>query len=147
MRSCWRLSACCAIGVLPREEAAVAATRCVASVFVRPCLRSVPAFVALCSPARKPCPLAEADATVYMNFMKSHCCYDAIPTSCKLVIFDTTLQVRPSPVTSLKNQQQTSFFFHCSNFPKVKKAFFALVANGLRAAPLWDNKSQRFVGE
>ncbi|XP_029926979.1 5'-AMP-activated protein kinase subunit gamma-1 isoform X3 [Myripristis murdjan] len=62
----------------------------------------------------------EADATVYMNFMKNHCCYDAIPTSCKLVIFDTTLQV--------------------------KKAFFALVANGLRAAPLWDNKLQRFVG-
>uniref|UniRef100_A0A3Q1BHF7 CBS domain-containing protein n=1 Tax=Amphiprion ocellaris TaxID=80972 RepID=A0A3Q1BHF7_AMPOC len=61
-----------------------------------------------------------ADATVYMNFMKSHRCYDAIPTSCKLVIFDTTLQV--------------------------KKAFFALVANGLRAAPLWDSKLQRFVG-
>ncbi|XP_071320393.1 5'-AMP-activated protein kinase subunit gamma-1 isoform X2 [Trachinotus anak] len=62
----------------------------------------------------------EADATVYMNFMKSHCCYEAIPTSSKLVIFDTTLQV--------------------------KKAFFALVANGLRAAPLWDSKLQRFVG-
>uniref|UniRef100_A0A3P8S1U6 Protein kinase, AMP-activated, gamma 3a non-catalytic subunit n=1 Tax=Amphiprion percula TaxID=161767 RepID=A0A3P8S1U6_AMPPE len=62
----------------------------------------------------------KADATVYMNFMKSHRCYDAIPTSCKLVIFDTTLQV--------------------------KKAFFALVANGLRAAPLWDSKLQRFVG-
>ncbi|KAM6893876.1 5'-AMP-activated protein kinase subunit gamma-1 isoform 2-T2 [Xenentodon cancila] len=55
-----------------------------------------------------------------MNFMKSHCCYDAIPISCKLVIFDTTLQV--------------------------KKAFFALVANGLRAALLWDSKLQRFVG-
>ncbi|XP_042619353.1 5'-AMP-activated protein kinase subunit gamma-1 isoform X4 [Cyprinus carpio] len=50
----------------------------------------------------------------------SHCCYDAIPTSSKLVIFDTTLQV--------------------------KKAFFALVANGVRAAPLWDNKLQCFVG-
>ncbi|XP_030006131.1 5'-AMP-activated protein kinase subunit gamma-1 isoform X1 [Sphaeramia orbicularis] len=62
----------------------------------------------------------DADATVYMNFMKNHRCYDAIPTSCKLVIFDTTLQV--------------------------KKAFFALVANGLRAAPLWDSKLQRFVG-
>ncbi|XP_074482797.1 5'-AMP-activated protein kinase subunit gamma-1 isoform X1 [Sebastes fasciatus] len=62
----------------------------------------------------------EADATIYMNFMKSHTCYDAIPTSCKLVIFDTTLQV--------------------------KTAFFALVANGLRAAPLWDSKLQRFVG-
>uniref|UniRef100_A0A096LPM2 Protein kinase, AMP-activated, gamma 3a non-catalytic subunit n=1 Tax=Poecilia formosa TaxID=48698 RepID=A0A096LPM2_POEFO len=62
----------------------------------------------------------EADTTVYLNFMKSHTCYDAIPISCKLVIFDTTLQV--------------------------KKAFFALVANGLRAAPLWDSKLQRFVG-
>ncbi|KAJ4924198.1 hypothetical protein JOQ06_000438 [Pogonophryne albipinna] len=62
----------------------------------------------------------EADGTVYMNFMKSHSCYDAIPTSCKLVIFDTKLQV--------------------------KKAFYALVANGLRAAPLWDSKLQRFVG-
>nr|XP_055072024.1 5'-AMP-activated protein kinase subunit gamma-3b isoform X3 [Misgurnus anguillicaudatus]XP_055072025.1 5'-AMP-activated protein kinase subunit gamma-3b isoform X3 [Misgurnus anguillicaudatus] len=50
----------------------------------------------------------------------SHCCYDAIPTSSKLVVFDTTLQV--------------------------KKAFFALVANGVRAAPLWDNKLQCFVG-
>ncbi|KAM9766755.1 5'-AMP-activated protein kinase subunit gamma-1 isoform 6-T6 [Menidia menidia] len=29
---------------------------------------------------------------------------------------------------------------------KVKKGFFALVANGLRAAPLWDSKLQRFVG-
>ncbi|KAM9804672.1 5'-AMP-activated protein kinase subunit gamma-3b isoform 2-T2 [Neosynchiropus ocellatus] len=55
-----------------------------------------------------------------MNFMKSHCCYDAIPTSSKLVIFDTTLQV--------------------------KKAFFALVANGVRAAPLWDSKLKCFVG-
>ncbi|KAF3857216.1 hypothetical protein F7725_009075 [Dissostichus mawsoni] len=64
--------------------------------------------------------LTEADGTVYMHFMKSHSCYDAIPTSCKLVIFDTKLQV--------------------------KKAFHALVANGLRAAPLWDSKLQRFVG-
>ncbi|XP_017312443.1 5'-AMP-activated protein kinase subunit gamma-1 isoform X2 [Ictalurus punctatus] len=59
-------------------------------------------------------------AEVYLDFMKKHCCYDAIPTSCKLIIFDTALQV--------------------------KKAFFALVANSLRAAPLWDSKLQRFVG-
>ncbi|XP_024150069.1 5'-AMP-activated protein kinase subunit gamma-1 isoform X1 [Oryzias melastigma] len=64
--------------------------------------------------------LREEDASVYLNFMKGHRCYDAIPVSCKLVIFDTTL--------------------------KVKTAFFALVANGLRAAPLWDSKLQRFVG-
>lgn len=30
---------------------------------------------------------------------------------------------------------------------QVKKAFFALVANGVRAAPLWDNKLKCFVGE
>ncbi|XP_068590290.1 5'-AMP-activated protein kinase subunit gamma-3b [Cebidichthys violaceus] len=62
----------------------------------------------------------DSDTFIYMNFMKSHCCYDAMPTSSKLVIFDTTLQV--------------------------KKAFFALVANGVRAAPLWDNKLKCFVG-
>ncbi|XP_030066192.1 5'-AMP-activated protein kinase subunit gamma-3 [Microcaecilia unicolor] len=60
------------------------------------------------------------DAKVYMNFMMKHCCYDAVPTSSKLVVFDITLQI--------------------------KKAFFALVANGVRAAPLWDSKQQCFVG-
>lgn len=53
--------------------------------------------------------------------MKSHRCYDLIPTSSKLVVFDTSLQV--------------------------KKAFFALVTNGVRAAPLWDSKKQSFVGK
>ncbi|XP_014893631.1 5'-AMP-activated protein kinase subunit gamma-1 isoform X1 [Poecilia latipinna] len=78
-------------------------------------------FACVCLHADEPLwVLPEADTTVYLNFMKSHTCYDAIPISCKLVIFDTTLQV--------------------------KKAFFALVANGLRAAPLWDSKLQRFVG-
>ncbi|XP_076849934.1 5'-AMP-activated protein kinase subunit gamma-3b isoform X5 [Brachyhypopomus gauderio] len=65
-------------------------------------------------------PPRDANADAYTKFFMSHCCYDAIPTSSKLVIFDTTLQV--------------------------KKAFFALVANGVRAAPLWDNKQQCFVG-
>lgn len=35
----------------------------------------------------------DPDTFIYTNFMKSHSCYDAIPTSSKLVIFDTTLQV------------------------------------------------------
>ncbi|XP_030410671.1 5'-AMP-activated protein kinase subunit gamma-1 isoform X2 [Gopherus evgoodei] len=70
------------------------------------------------------CPLAPEDVEpgsgVYSCFMKSHRCYDLIPTSSKLVVFDTSLQV--------------------------KKAFFALVTNGVRAAPLWDSKKQSFVG-
>uniref|UniRef100_A0A8B9GWZ1 5'-AMP-activated protein kinase subunit gamma-1 n=1 Tax=Astyanax mexicanus TaxID=7994 RepID=A0A8B9GWZ1_ASTMX len=63
---------------------------------------------------------SEPDCDIYTRFMKSHQCYDLIPTSSKLVVFDTTLQV--------------------------KKAFFALVANGVRAAPLWETKKQSFVG-
>ncbi|XP_012384158.1 5'-AMP-activated protein kinase subunit gamma-3 isoform X2 [Dasypus novemcinctus] len=82
---------------------------------------------ALCPSPQAPLPrlgwddeLRKPGAQVYMHFMQEHTCYDAMATSSKLVIFDTTLEI--------------------------KKAFFALVANGLRAAPLWDNKKQSFVG-
>ncbi|VFV25173.1 5-amp-activated protein kinase [Lynx pardinus] len=64
--------------------------------------------------------LQKPGAQIYMHFMQEHTCYDAMATSSKLVIFDTTLEI--------------------------KKAFFALVANGIRAAPLWDSKKQSFVG-
>ncbi|XP_003464082.3 5'-AMP-activated protein kinase subunit gamma-3 isoform X2 [Cavia porcellus] len=64
--------------------------------------------------------LQKPGAQIYMHFMQEHTCYDAMATSSKLVIFDTTLEI--------------------------KKAFFALVANGVRAAPLWDSKKQSFVG-
>lgn len=56
----------------------------------------------------------------FAKFMRAHKCYDLIPTSAKLVIFDTQLNV--------------------------KKAFFALVYNGVRAAPLWDTSKQDYVG-
>ncbi|XP_033367348.1 5'-AMP-activated protein kinase subunit gamma-1 isoform X4 [Parus major] len=74
------------------------------------------------SPAELSPPGLEGDTHrgAYTAFMKSHRCYDLIPTSSKLVVFDTSLQV--------------------------KKAFFALVTNGVRAAPLWDSKKQSFVG-
>ncbi|XP_049624890.1 5'-AMP-activated protein kinase subunit gamma-3 [Suncus etruscus] len=64
--------------------------------------------------------MQKPEAQVYMHFMQEHNCYDAMATSSKLVIFDTGLEI--------------------------KKAFFAMVANGVRAAPLWDNKKQSFVG-
>lgn len=62
----------------------------------------------------------QSQEAVYSLFMKAHKCYDIIPTSSKLVVFDTELPV--------------------------SKAFFALVYNGVRAAPLWDSKLQEFVG-
>ncbi|XP_050839778.1 5'-AMP-activated protein kinase subunit gamma-1 isoform X2 [Serinus canaria] len=45
--------------------------------------------------------------------------------------------LRPDP-----HQLQTG----CLRHIPVKKAFFALVTNGVRAAPLWDSKKQSFVG-
>ncbi|XP_015926142.1 5'-AMP-activated protein kinase subunit gamma-1 isoform X2 [Parasteatoda tepidariorum] len=64
--------------------------------------------------------LGEDENLVFVKFFKCYRCYDLIPVSAKLVIFDTQLLV--------------------------KKAFFALVHNGVRAAPLWDSASQSFVG-
>lgn len=43
---------------------------------------------------------SDPDTFIYTNFMRSHSCYDAIPTSSKLVIFDTTLQVAEPPTLS-----------------------------------------------
>ncbi|XP_031345623.1 5'-AMP-activated protein kinase subunit gamma-2 [Photinus pyralis] len=64
--------------------------------------------------------LEEDESQIFVKFFKFHKCYDLIPTSAKLVVFDTQLLV--------------------------KKAFFALVYNGVRAAPLWDSLQQEFVG-
>ncbi|XP_076188075.1 5'-AMP-activated protein kinase subunit gamma-2 isoform X3 [Aptenodytes patagonicus] len=101
-----------------------------------PCATSKPAAAAAAAPASSQLPAAsegmlekleledealeESESDIYVRFMRSHKCYDIVPTSSKLVVFDTTLQV--------------------------KKAFFALVANGVRAAPLWESKKQSFVG-
>lgn len=62
----------------------------------------------------------DAEGAVFANYLKCHTCYDIVPKSAKIVIFDTRLLV--------------------------KKAFYALVANGVRSAPLWDNAKQDYVG-
>ncbi|KAL7039435.1 hypothetical protein ACKWTF_009909 [Chironomus riparius] len=64
--------------------------------------------------------LEEDESQIFVKFFRFHKCYDLIPTSAKLVVFDTQLLV--------------------------KKAFYALVYNGVRAAPLWDSEQQKFVG-
>ncbi|XP_031632744.1 uncharacterized protein LOC116346695 isoform X2 [Contarinia nasturtii] len=66
------------------------------------------------------CDSEEDDSLIFVKFFRFHKCYDLIPTSAKLVVFDTQLLV--------------------------KKAFYALVYNGVRAAPLWDSSKQSFVG-
>lgn len=43
----------------------------------------------------------ESESDIYMRFMKSHKCYDIVPTSSKLVVFDTTLQVSAPSIEHL----------------------------------------------
>lgn len=86
-----------------------------------------------------------SERDIYMRFMKCHKCYDIIPTSSKLVVFDTTLQVRRRLTWSVNHTHIRSL--DACVVVQVKKAFFALVANGVRAAPLWESKKQSFVGK
>ncbi|XP_039265001.1 uncharacterized protein LOC120340710 isoform X2 [Styela clava] len=60
------------------------------------------------------------DYLIYQRFLEEHTCYDLMPTSSKLVVLDTRLEV--------------------------KKAFHALIENSLRCAPLWDNDLHDYVG-
>eukprot|EP00126_Sphaerothecum_destruens_P002918 Sdes_comp16323_c0_seq1m5686 len=56
----------------------------------------------------------------YCSFLDNCLCYDMLPISGKLVVFDTRLPV--------------------------KKAFYALLQNDIRSAPLWCSKKQQFIG-
>lgn len=57
---------------------------------------------------------------VYSKFLHAYHCYDLIPTSSKIVVLDIRLNV--------------------------KKAFLALIYNGVRSAPLWNAGEQKYVG-
>lgn len=54
------------------------------------------------------------------EFFEAHTCFDIMPNSGKIIAFDTQLLV--------------------------KRAFFALVENGMRGAVLWDSATQQFCG-
>lgn len=75
---------------------------------------------ALCPSPQAPLPkegwddeLQKPGAQVYMHFMQKHTCYDAMATSSKLVIFDTTLEVRPRLCLPLTSRSCN----HCSHPP------------------------------
>ena len=57
---------------------------------------------------------------ILATFLSSHTCYELLPKSAKVVVFDVDIPVR--------------------------LAMFALVEHDVTAAPLWDPKEHRFVG-
>ncbi|CAH8557562.1 unnamed protein product [Schistosoma guineensis] len=62
----------------------------------------------------------EPEKSSYYVFLKYHTCYDLLPESAKLVVLDTKLSI--------------------------KKAFYALIYNNVRAALLWDSSKQIYSG-
>lgn len=60
------------------------------------------------------------DSLYFPRFFDAIRCYTLMPTSAKLVVLDTQLLV--------------------------KKAFFSLLVNNVRAAPLWDSTKRQYVG-
>ena len=84
---------------------------------------------------------------IFVKFFKFHCSYDLIPTSAKLVVFDTQVAIMITMVSlNLLVRMVGMVELMEINFCQllVKKAFFALVYNGVRAAPLWDSVKQRY---
>uniref|UniRef100_A0A8C7ZUH1 Protein kinase, AMP-activated, gamma 2 non-catalytic subunit a n=1 Tax=Oryzias sinensis TaxID=183150 RepID=A0A8C7ZUH1_9TELE len=85
--------------------------------------------------------LQESERDIYMRFMKCHKCYDIIPTSSKLVVFDTTLQVRYHHVQIYELEEHkietwrgtvtdlTSFIF---------EAVYSLIKNKIHRLPVID---------
>ncbi|OAF64042.1 hypothetical protein A3Q56_08255, partial [Intoshia linei] len=65
------------------------------------------------------CPELKTNASI-TRFMKSHICYDLMPMSGKLVTLDKKLVI--------------------------KRAFYALMDNSIRAAPLWDSIEHEHIG-
>ena len=79
---------------------------------------------------------------VFAKFMEAHTCYDLIPTSSKLVVFDTQLSVKKAFFALVYNGKSlVILLFSCSSF-----YIFCLLLSGVRAAPLWDSTKQAFVG-
>nr|XP_033802135.1 5'-AMP-activated protein kinase subunit gamma-3 isoform X2 [Geotrypetes seraphini] len=86
------------------------------------------------------------DAKVYMDFMMKHCCYDAVPTSSKLVIFDTTLEVQIYEIEEHKIETWRDIYLQGSFKPLVSispnaslfDAVYSLIKNKIHRLPVMD---------
>uniref|UniRef100_A0A671RSQ3 Protein kinase, AMP-activated, gamma 2 non-catalytic subunit b n=1 Tax=Sinocyclocheilus anshuiensis TaxID=1608454 RepID=A0A671RSQ3_9TELE len=85
----------------------------------------------------------EPDSDIYMRFMKSHKCYDLIPTSSKLVVFDTSLQVHRFLCSSTRTEKlylQETFkpLVNISPDASIFDAVYSLIKNKIHRLPVID---------
>lgn len=83
----------------------------------------------------------EDESQIFVKFFKFHKCYDLIPTSAKLVVFDTHLLVKKAFFALVYNGKFTFARLQEKRLPDNNEIF-----SGVRAAPLWDSSRQQFVG-
>lgn len=98
----------------------------------------------------------EDESQIFVKFFKFHKCYDLIPTSAKLVVFDTQLLVKKAFFALVYNGKQVHYLFLQSckykilfiqcNTQDTYEAMIYFLFSGVRAAPLWDSTQQQFVG-
>lgn len=84
------------------------------------------------------------DSKIFVKFFKFHKCYDLIPTSAKLVVFDTQLLVKKAFFALVYNGKLNHF--KRKNNCKLQDVCSSFFFLGVRAAPLWDSNKQEFVG-
>ncbi|XP_047578617.1 5'-AMP-activated protein kinase subunit gamma-3 isoform X3 [Lutra lutra] len=90
--------------------------------------------------------LQKPGAQVYMRFMQEHTCYDAMATSSKLVIFDTTLEVQIHEIEEHKIETWREIYLQGCFKPLVSispnsslfEAVYILIKNRIHRLPVLD---------
>ncbi|XP_065442813.1 5'-AMP-activated protein kinase subunit gamma-2 isoform X10 [Chrysemys picta bellii] len=88
----------------------------------------------------------ESESDIYMRFMKSNKCYDIVPTSSKLVVFDTTLQVQIYELEEHKIETWRELYLQETFKPLVNispdaslfDAVYSLIKNKIHRLPVID---------
>lgn len=92
----------------------------------------------------------EDESQIFVKFFRFHKCYDLIPTSAKLVVFDTQLLVKKAFYALVYNGESWHRLLMAlcpvSLASSVISLLFSPFIAGVRAAPLWDSSKQSFVG-
>lgn len=85
----------------------------------------------------------EDESQIFVKFFRFHKCYDLIPTSAKLVVFDTQLLVKKAFYALVYNGKFDRIFSTSIQHSNTK---MKITITGVRAAPLWDSEKQSFIG-
>ena len=82
------------------------------------------------------------DRTMIKDFLSMHTCYDLLPISSQVIVFDVSLPIKKAFYAMLQNGQSSLASFLLSSF--LERLF--LCDTEIRSAPLWDSEREYVVG-